>query len=67
MHYKNEFKVLDNRKMAKHVKHINLKLFFTYSRKENLGKVVRERGKTFVSLFSLLRLECEYGSYDVGV
>ena len=54
--------------MAKHVKHINLKLFFTYSKKENLRKVVRERGKTlFVPLFSLLRLECEYGSYDVGV
>ena len=46
VHYKNELKVLDNRKMVKHVKDINLKLFFTYSKKENLRKVVRERGKT---------------------
>jgi len=46
VHYKNELKVLNNRKMVKHVKHINLKLFFTHSRKENLRKVVRERGKT---------------------
>ena len=46
VHYKNELKVLDNRKMVKHVKDINLKLFFTYNKKENLRKVVRERGKT---------------------
>ena len=62
--------MLDNRKMVKHVKHINLKLFFTYNKKENLRKVVRERGNfesLVCAIIFTLRLECECGSYVVGV
>ena len=54
MHYKNELKVLDNRKM---VKHINLR-----ERKSSEGEE-----RLVCAIIFTLRLECEYGSYDVGV
>ena len=64
MHYKNELKVLDNRKM---VKHINLKTFLYIQQEGEFKKSSEGEERLVCAIVFTLRLECEYGSYVVGV